>query len=229
MASRTERSLFADWWWTVDRWLLASLFALMLCGIVFLMGGGPPVAERLGLSTFHFVHRQIAWLSAATIVMIAVSFLSPRHVRRLALAVYVVGMALVVATLLFGVEVKGARRWITLAGLNIQPSEFVKPAFVVLAAWAFSEGSRRQDMPGTWLGVLLLACDNCAARHAAGYRSDDAPVPCLGRIILSGRVAHVLGRRAWQRRGRRTGAGIFVFSSCHKSYQPISGQGCGRR
>ncbi|MGL4323200.1 MAG: FtsW/RodA/SpoVE family cell cycle protein [Beijerinckiaceae bacterium] len=156
MASRTERSLFADWWWTVDRWLLASLFALMLCGIVFLMGGGPPVAERLGLSTFHFVHRQIAWLGAATIVMIAVSFLSPRHVRRLALAVYVIGMALVVATLIFGAEVKGARRWVTLLGLNVQPSEFVKPAFVILAAWAFSEGSRRQDMPGTWLGVLLL-------------------------------------------------------------------------
>lgn len=156
MASRTERSLVADWWWTVDRSLLAALFLLMICGIVFLMGGGPPVAERLGLSTFHFVNRQIAWLCAAIIVLLGVSFLSPRHVRRAALVVFVVGMALVVSTLLFGAEVKGARRWITILGQNIQPSEFVKPAFVILAAWAFSEGARRQDVPGTLCGVLLL-------------------------------------------------------------------------
>lgn len=156
MASRTERSVVADWWWTVDRSLMAALFILMICGIVFLMGGGPPVAERLGLSTFHFVHRQIAWLSAAIIVLLCVSFLSPRHVRRLALTMYVVGMAMVVATLLFGAEVKGARRWINILGQTIQPSEFVKPAFVILAAWAFSEGARRQDVPGTLLGVLML-------------------------------------------------------------------------
>lgn len=156
MASRTERSPVADWWWTVDRPILSALFLLMICGIVFLMGGGPPVAERLGLSTFHFVNRQIAWLTGAIAVMICVSFLSPRHVRRVALLVFVVGMALVVATLLFGAEVKGARRWITIFGQTIQPSEFVKPAFVILAAWAFSEGARRGDVPGTTLGVLLL-------------------------------------------------------------------------
>ncbi|MGL4810888.1 MAG: FtsW/RodA/SpoVE family cell cycle protein, partial [Beijerinckiaceae bacterium] len=156
MASRVERSPVTHWWWTVDRPLLAGLLILMLCGIVFLMGGGPPVAERLGLSTFHFVHRQIGWLSVGLLVLLAVSFLSPRHVRRVALLMYVTGMALVVATLLFGAEVKGARRWITLFGQNIQPSEFVKPAFVILAAWAFSEGAKRQDMPGTIFGVLLL-------------------------------------------------------------------------
>ncbi|WP_342361301.1 putative peptidoglycan glycosyltransferase FtsW [Terrarubrum flagellatum] len=156
MPSRTERSLFADWWWTVDRLTLACLIVLMLAGVVFLMGGGPPVAERLGLSPFHFVHRQMLWLFAAGMVMLATSFLSPRHIRRTALLIYVVFMALVVATLFFGAEVKGARRWIVLFGQNIQPSEFVKPAFVILAAWAFSEGARRPEMPGAVLGVLLL-------------------------------------------------------------------------
>lgn len=156
MPSRTERSLFAHWWWTVDRLSLAGMFALMIAGLVFLMGGGPPVAERLGLTPFHFVHRQMFWLSIAAVVLLATSFLSPRHIRRAALLVYVVFMALVVCTLFFGAEVKGARRWIVIAGQNIQPSEFVKPAFVILAAWAFSEGTRRPDMPGTLFGVLLL-------------------------------------------------------------------------
>ncbi|HEY8578271.1 MAG TPA: cell division protein FtsW, partial [Beijerinckiaceae bacterium] len=55
MLSRAERSYFSDWWWTVDRWLLSGFAALMVMGIVFTMAGSPPVAERLGLSTFHFV------------------------------------------------------------------------------------------------------------------------------------------------------------------------------
>jgi cell division protein FtsW len=152
MISRAERTLFSDWLWTVDRWLLGALGLLMVCGLVFGMAGSPPVAERLHLSTFHFVNRQAEFLAPAIIVLMITSFLSPRHVRRVALAVFIVAMALVVAALMFGVEVKGARRWI----FGIQPSEFVKPAFVVLAAWAFSEGARRRDVPANMLAILIL-------------------------------------------------------------------------
>lgn len=156
MMSRAERSLVGDWWWTVDRAMLASLAILMLAGLVLLMAGGPPVAERLGLSTFHFVSRQVMYLAPAVALMLAVSFLSLRHIRRLALLTYVVGMALVLVALEFGPEIKGAHRWISIAGIGLQPSEFVKPAFVVIAAWAFSEGARRKDMPGAFLALLLL-------------------------------------------------------------------------
>lgn len=152
MVSRAERSLFSDWWWTVDRWLIAALGTLVVLGLVLTMAGSPPVAERLGLSTFHFVHRQALYLIPAVAVLMIMSFMSPRHVRRIALGVFILGMALIFAALLFGAEVKGARRWI----FGIQPSEFVKPAFVLLAAWAFSEGGRRKDVPGTLLALLLL-------------------------------------------------------------------------
>ncbi len=158
MASRAEPGLFSNWLWTIDRLLIGAIGLLMLCGIIFGLAASPAVAERLGLSTFHFVHRQALYLVPAIGVMLAVSFLSPRYVRRLALFVLVVGMAMVVATLLFGAEIKGARRWINLpAPLGaIQPSEFVKPAFAVVAAWAFAEGARRADMPGTLIAILLL-------------------------------------------------------------------------
>lgn len=156
MVSRAERSAFSDWWWTVDRLLLAALAILVLAGLVFLMAGGPPVAERLGLSTFHFVNRQVLFLIPALLILLPVSFLSLRHVRRLALFVYVVGMVLILLAFQFGPEIKGAHRWIMIGPLGIQPSEFVKPAFVVLAAWAFSEGSRRKDVPGTLLALLIL-------------------------------------------------------------------------
>ena len=95
MVSRAERSAFSDWWWTVDRLLLAALAILILAGLVFLMAGGPPVAERLGLSTFHFVNRQVLFLLPALLILLPVSFLSLRHVRRLALLVYLVGMVLI--------------------------------------------------------------------------------------------------------------------------------------
>jgi cell division protein FtsW len=152
MISRAERTIISHWAWTVDRWLLASLALLIVAGLVFAMAGSPPVAERLHLPTFHFVNRQVMYLAPALLVMLGTSLLSPRHVRRLALVVLIVSLALVVATLFFGQEVKGARRWI----FGIQPSEFLKPAFVVVAAWAFSEGARRKDVPGNIIALLLF-------------------------------------------------------------------------
>jgi cell division protein FtsW len=158
MASRAETGLINNWLWTIDRQLIAAIGALMICGLVFGLAASPAVAERLGLSTFHFVHRQALYLIPAIAVMLTVSFLSPRYVRRLALLIFVIGMAMVVATIFAGAEIKGARRWINLPSPlgAIQPSEFVKPAFVIMVAWAFSEGAKRTEMPGTLLAILLL-------------------------------------------------------------------------
>ena len=152
MISRAERSTFSRWWWTIDHALLAALGLLMVLGIVLSLAASPAVAERIGLSTFHFVNHQVAFLLPAVIVLVATSFLQPRDVRRAALLTYLGGMGLIVLALMFGHEVKGSRRWI----FGLQPSEFVKPAFVILAAWAFSEGAKRRDVPGNTLVVLLL-------------------------------------------------------------------------
>ncbi|MDQ6702133.1 MAG: putative lipid II flippase FtsW [Pseudomonadota bacterium] len=152
MISRAERSALANWWWTIDRWILAAVGALMVSGLVLTMAGSPPVAERLGLPTFHFVHRQVLFLIPAVAVLVATSLLSPRQVRRVALFVFLVSMALIAVALLYGHEIKGSRRWI----FGVQPSEFLKPAFVVLVAWAFSEAGKRRDVPANLLAVLLL-------------------------------------------------------------------------
>lgn len=156
MVSRAERTWFADWWWTVDRLLLAALAALMLAGIIFSLAASPPVANRLGLDAFYFVNRHIMYLVPAIFVLLGVSFLSPRAIRRVALAVFFVSLALTAATLFFGAEVKGARRWIVILGVNIQPSEFVKPAFVILVSWLFAESSRKTDVPANTFAIALL-------------------------------------------------------------------------
>jgi cell division protein FtsW len=157
MVSRADRSAFAEWWWTVDKFLLAGLLALIIGGVVLSLAGSPPVAERLGYDSFHFVKRHIFFFVPAIAVMIATSFLAPRQARRIAMIVLLISLVLMLATLFVGTEVKGARRWITLLGLSLQPSEFMKPAFVVIVAWLFTENARRSDIPGNMFALILLA------------------------------------------------------------------------
>lgn len=158
MISREQRTPLSEWWWTVDRLLLAAFITLMLGGVILSLAASPPVAVRIGLDPFHFFNRHVFFLLPSLIVMLGVSFLSPRQVRRSALIVFTISIVLVVATLLFGPEVKGAKRWITILGLNIQASESLKPAFVVLVAWLFAESAKRPEMPATSmaLGLLLM-------------------------------------------------------------------------
>lgn len=156
MVSRTERTAFAAWWWTVDRLMLLALITLMLAGIILSLAASPPVAVRLGLDPFFFVDRHVLYLLPALTIMIGSSFLSPRPIRRIALAVFVVSLVLTIATLCFGTEVKGARRWIVLFGMNIQPSEFLKPAFVILVSWLFAESAKKPDVPANSMALALL-------------------------------------------------------------------------
>ena len=156
MISRVERTRFAEWWWTVDRMMLAAIAVLMMTGIVLSLAASPAVATRIGLDAFYFVNRHAMYLAPTFLVMIAVSFLNARQIRRLALAVFIVALVMTAATLVIGAEVKGARRWIVLAGVNIQPSEFVKPAFVILISWLFAESTRKSDMPANTMALGLL-------------------------------------------------------------------------
>ncbi|MGJ5198593.1 putative lipid II flippase FtsW [Bradyrhizobium sp. HKCCYLRH1030] len=156
MLSREERNPLSDWWWTVDKPLLGSILALMLCGVILSLAASPPVATRIGLDPFHFFNRHVLFLLPSFIVLIGVSFLSPRQIRRSALVVFTIAIVLIVLTLAIGPEVKGSRRWITLIGVNIQASEAAKPAFVVVSAWLFSESARRPDMPATTMALVLL-------------------------------------------------------------------------
>src|SRR5579862_189384 len=156
MISRAQRTPFAEWWWTVDRLTLAAIGALMLAGIVLSLAASPPVAGRLGLDPFYFVDRHILYLIPTIAIMLGVSFLNPQQIRRLSLVVFLVSLVLAAATPYFGAEIKGARRWLVILGMNIQPSEFLKPAFVILIAWLFGESGKRPDMPANAVALVLL-------------------------------------------------------------------------
>ncbi|KQV28331.1 cell division protein FtsW [Rhizobium sp. Root1203] len=156
MVSRAERGPLADWFWTIDRFFLAMFIFLMGIGFMLSFAASPAVAERIGLEPFHFVKRHAAFMIPSISVMIGLSFLTPRQVRRTAILLLIVALAMMLLALFFGVEVKGSRRWVTLAGISIQPSEFMKPAFVVVCAWLFAEHARQPEIPGNLFAIILF-------------------------------------------------------------------------
>lgn len=154
---RTDRSALAQWWWTVDRWTLLAIGALICFGALLVMAASPAVAQHIGTDGLHFVRRYFAVLPVAVTVMFVVSILSPRAVRGIALIGFALSLILLVYTFIGGVEIKGARRWIDLPGLSLQPSEFVKPCFAVVAAWLFAQYRERPGFPGQWIATVLYA------------------------------------------------------------------------
>ena len=155
--ARTDNSILGRWWWTIDRWSLFSLIMLSVIGVMLAMAASPSVAERIGLEPLHFVRRQSAYLPLALIVMVAVSLLSPIGVRRLAVAVLLGALVLLIATLFVGTEIKGAKRWISVAGFSLQPSEFVKPALAIVCGWMFAAQRLGEEIPGNLIACLFLA------------------------------------------------------------------------
>ena len=155
--TRADRSVLSDWWFTVDRLMFFALLLLMGAGLVLSFAASPPIAARYNLEPFYFVRRQAAMLVPAIIIMFAASTLNPKQIRRASLIIFVTGIALMVVILAVGPEIKGAKRWIELGPFSLQPSEFVKPAFVVLTAWLFNEAQKRRDVPGIELAVALYA------------------------------------------------------------------------
>jgi cell division protein FtsW len=146
--SRADTSTLGRWWWSVDRWTLGSIGLLIGFGYILILAASPAVAVRIGDPRNALIIKQVAFLAMSGGIVCAVSMLSPRSVRRLAIVGCIAALALTAATLVIGVDIKGARRWIALPGMSLQPSEFLKPCFAVVAAWLVSEGRRTRGFPG---------------------------------------------------------------------------------
>jgi cell division protein FtsW len=156
--SRTDRSPFGVWWWTVDHWLLGATLALIGLGVLLSFGSSPAAASRLDIPfPFHFAVRQSIYAVGGVAVLLTVSSLSPKGVRRTAFFVYLVSIALMLALVFLGHAAKGATRWVEIAGFTLQPSEFMKPALIVLIAWMFAEGQKGEGVPGVSIAFGLYA------------------------------------------------------------------------
>ena len=155
--SRTDTSVLGRWWWTVDRWTLLCIGTLIGFGYVLVLASSPAVAHRIGDPRDMLIVKQIAFLAIAGGIVIGVSMLPPKGIRWLALIGTLVAVLLTAFTLVHGVEIKGARRWINIPFLSLQPSEFLKPFFAVVTAGLMVEARRTERFPGRVLAVMLYA------------------------------------------------------------------------
>ena len=157
--ARTDRSPLGVWWWTTDRLLLGVVVTLIGLGLMLSFAASPGAAARLHhhTSPFYFAERQCLFGALGVGMVVAVSVLSPRGVRRLSVVVYLVSVLAMLALPLIGHAAKGGDRWLSFGGFSLQPSEFMKPALIVLAGWMFSESPKGQGVPGVFIAFLLYA------------------------------------------------------------------------
>jgi len=155
--NRTDKSLLANWWWTVDRWSIAAFLTLIAIGVVMSFAASPAMALRNDYPVFHYVYKNLVFLPVAVGILFSSSLLSPRQIQLLGFVLLGVATFLLGLTLLVGSEVKGAQRWLPLGAFSIQPSEFVKPAFVIVVAWLFARRNTHPAFHGNVIALGLLA------------------------------------------------------------------------
>jgi cell division protein FtsW len=154
--TRSDRSRMGVWWWTVDHWLLGATALLIIAGVVLSFTSSPAEAARLHIADpFHFAVRQSLFGAGAAAVVVAVSMLSARGVRRAAVIIYGLTILMMAVLPLVGHSAKGAARWIEVSGFSLQPSEFMKPALIVLCGWMFAEGQKGEGVPGVSIAFAL--------------------------------------------------------------------------
>lgn len=153
--SRSSHNIAARWWWTVDKLLLAMVIFLIGCGFVLSFSASPAVAERIHRSTYYFVWHHSIYMCIAVAALLFFSMQNLKWIRRWAFLGYAGVILLLIATLLWGYEVKGAKRWIRF-GFQMQPSEFLKPVFIICTAWLFEMQRQYKNFKGILISLGLL-------------------------------------------------------------------------
>ncbi|MEM6478630.1 MAG: putative lipid II flippase FtsW [Pseudomonadota bacterium] len=144
------------WWRTLDKWSMAFVFALFGIGILLGLAASPPLAAKNGFAAFHYVERQAMFGALALLAMIITSIMSPNLVRRLAVLGFFCAFIALALLPFFGTDFgKGAVRWYSLGFASLQPSEFLKPGFIVTAAWLLAASQEINGPPGRVYSLAL--------------------------------------------------------------------------
>ncbi|QFU09283.1 Lipid II flippase FtsW [Rhodobacteraceae bacterium THAF1] len=148
--------ILPKWWRTIDKWSLSCVFVLFGVGLLLGLAASPPLAARNGFEPFHYVTKQAIFGGAALLAMVMTTMMSPKLVRRLAVVGFAVSFVALVGLPFAGTDFgKGAVRWYSLGFAAIQPSEFLKPGFVVVAAWMIGASQELNGPPGRSMSLAI--------------------------------------------------------------------------
>lgn len=206
---RDGEPILPKWWHTIDRWSLGCILILFAVGLLLGLAASPPLAAKNGFQAFHYVQRQALFGTLAMVAMLLTSMMSPVLVRRLAVLGFLVSFVALALLPFFGTDFgKGAVRWYSLGFASLQPSEFLKPGFVVAAAWMMAAATEINGPPGRlWSFVLCIAIvlmlalqpdfgQACLVLFGWGVMYFVAGAPMLllvgmaGAVVIAGTVAY---------------------------------------
>ena len=154
----TGEPILPRWWRTIDKWTMSCILILFGIGLLLGLASSPPLASKNGLEPFHYVTRQAIFGGVAMIVMFGVSMMPPQMIRRMAVVGFLVSFVALMGLPFFGTDFgKGAMRWYSLGFASFQPSEFLKPGFVVVAAWLMAASFEVGAPPGRMYSFVLTA------------------------------------------------------------------------
>jgi cell division protein FtsW len=163
--TRDGDPILPRWWQTIDKWSLSCVLLLFAIGLLLGLAASPPLAARNDFEPFYYVKRQAIFGGLAMVALVLTSMMTPQLVRRLGVIGFVAAFVALVFLPVFGTDFgKGAVRWYSLGFASLQPSEFLKPGFVIMAAWLMAAASEINGPPGriysfvlTMAIVLMLA------------------------------------------------------------------------
>jgi cell division protein FtsW len=182
----------SDWWRSIDRTLLFVVLTLIATGLVLSLAASPAAAERLHLTDpFYFLYRQSFFAVLGLIGLLAISSLSPKGARRLAVLTLLAALILLFATLFIGYEVKGATRWIRLGPFSLQPSEFLKPGLIVTVAWLFAEEKRGAPIPGQLVAFGLFVLSILLLMVQPDFGQSVLLTLCFGGVFFASGVSWI--------------------------------------
>jgi len=159
--ARNDKSILSRWWWSIDHWNLIQILILASIGSIMILAAGSAVALRNNLPELHFFIHHIYYLILSIFVMIISSFLSKKGIIRISIIGFIISILLLFLVMILGPDIKGASRWLIVGNMSMQPSEFIKPFFVVITAYLISQQNNEikflpQLITSLHISLLLL-------------------------------------------------------------------------
>ena len=159
--SRNDKNYVSRYWWSIDHWNLLQILILAFIGSIMILAAGAAVAEKHNFEELHFFKHHIFYLLFSIFCMIFTTFLSDKGIIRLSLMGLIICVLLLFLVMLFGPDKNGASRWLIIGNISMQPSEFIKPFFVIITAYLLSHKSKKLKfiphfLNGLHLSLLLL-------------------------------------------------------------------------
>jgi cell division protein FtsW len=153
---RVGEPILPRWWRTIDKWALSSILMLFGLGMLLGLAASVPLAEKNGLEAFYYVKRQAFFGVLALGVAGVISMMTPTQVRRLGVIGFAGAFLAIMLLPMFGTDFgKGAVRWFSFGFASVQPSEFLKPGFVIMAAWMMAAAHEVAGPPGRLYSFIL--------------------------------------------------------------------------